>query len=158
MWWVGFEMTGWTDVGSSEYRKLQPYEKRFLGWNLNWVWTSKSWWTCRGHWRDSRCWCLSWQKARWNLAEWRGVWKPLFAQLFEKFFIQLNSSSCCLFRILTLRLVESSDTFVCHNIYSLELKVLCCAACVLWSVMCSRVLSLELCCKMFSCFITWAML
>ena len=34
MWWVGFEMTGWTDVGSSEYRKLQPYEKRFLGWNL----------------------------------------------------------------------------------------------------------------------------
>jgi hypothetical protein len=29
MWWVGFEMTSWTDVGLSEYRKLQPYETRF---------------------------------------------------------------------------------------------------------------------------------
>ena len=35
MWWVGIESTGWTDVGLCEYRKLQPYEKRCLGWNLN---------------------------------------------------------------------------------------------------------------------------
>ena len=35
MWWVGIESTGWTDEGLCEYRKLQPYEKRCLGWNLN---------------------------------------------------------------------------------------------------------------------------
>ena len=148
MWWVGSEKTGWTDVGSSEYRKLQPYEKRFLGWNLI---------ECEVAVLINVSWVIGvthvvgvylWQKARWNLAEWRGVWKPLFALLIEKFFCRLESSSCRLGCSRFGSVVEQWHIHVPHHFNAIRLKV-----CALLRVCCEAwhylllIIHHEECCK-----------